>query len=148
VYLSSLDLSYIDLSDLPWDMHAGNMPYLYGVELSYNHFTKFPWEPTDSQYLTVLAVRGQRDAETGERCLSEWPQGIYNHRGLRGLYLGSNDIRKVDDVISTICYYLDISDNPNIVFPAEDICYAIQAGAYVLIYDKTQNITGCDILLD
>lgn len=148
VYLSSLDLSYNDLSDLPWDMHAGNMPYLYGVELSYNHFTKFPWEPTDSQYLTVLAVRGQRDAETGERCLSEWPQGIYNHRGLRGLYLGSNDIRKVDDVISTICYYLDISDNPNIVFPAEDICYAIQAGAYVLIYDKTQNITGCDILLD
>lgn len=148
IYLSSLDLSYNDLSDLPRNMHAGNMPYLYGVELSYNHFTEFPWEPTDSQYLTVFAMRGQRDAKTGERCFSDWPQGIYNHRGLRGLYLGSNDIRKVDDTISTICYYLDISDNPNIIFPAEDICYAIQAGAYILIYDKTQNITGCDILFN
>ena len=124
------------------------MPYLYGVELSYNHFTEFPWEPTDSQYLTVFAMRGQRDAKTGERCFSEWPQGIYNHRGLRGLYLGSNDIRKVDDTISTICYYLDISDNPNIVFDASDVCYNWMNGSYFLLYDKTQDIRGCEAMLD
>ena len=48
IYLTSLDLSYNDLSDLPWEMHAGNLPYLYGVELSFNKFKSFPWEPLDS----------------------------------------------------------------------------------------------------
>ena len=147
IYLTSLDLSYNDLTDLPWEMHAGNLPYLYGVELSFNKFKSFPWEPLDSQYLTVFALRSQRDDE-GKRCLSEWPTGIYQHRGLRGLYLGSNNFGKIQDTISTICYYLDISDNPNIVFDASDICYAIQQGAYILIYDKTQNILNCDILLN
>ena len=147
IYLVSLDLSYNDLKKLPWSMHAGNLPYLYGVELSYNKFTEFPWEVVDSQYLTVFAMRGQRDDE-GKRCFSDWPTGIYQHRGLRGLYLGSNNLKKIDDTISSICYYLDISDNPNIVFDASDICYYIQMGAYILIYDKTQNILNCDILLN
>lgn len=147
LYLVSLDLSYNDLSDLPWEMHAGNLPYLYGVELSYNKFSQFPWEPLDSQYLTVFAIRGQRNDE-GERCLSEWPTGLYNHRGLRGFYIGSNNLGKIQDTISTLIYYLDISDNPDIVFDASDICYAYQAGAYVLIYDKTQDIRNCPIMLN
>lgn len=147
IYLSSLDLSYNDLSDLPKDMHAGNLPYLYGVELSHNRFDEFPWEPLDSQYLTVLAIRSQRD-ENGERCLSDWPEGIYQHRGLRGFYIGSNNLGKIEDTISTICYYLDISDNPEIIFDASDVCYAIQAGAYILIYDKTQDIRNCDMLIN
>lgn len=147
IHLSSFDLSYNDLDDLPWEMHAGNMPYLYGVELSYNQFKEFPWEPLDSQYLTVFAIRGQRD-ENGARCFSDWPEGVYQHRGLRGLYLGSNNLGKIEDTISTICYYLDISDNPEIVFDASDICYAIQVGAYMLIYDKTQEIRNCDILFN
>ena len=146
VQLMSFDFSYNDLSDLPWEMHAGNMPYLYGVELSYNKFKEFPWEPLDSQYLTVFAIRGQRD-DNGARCLSDWPEGIYQHRGLRGFYIGSNNLGKIDDTISTLCYYLDISDNPEIVFDASDICYAYQAGAYILIYDKTQDIRNCDIML-
>lgn len=145
IQLQSFDFSYNDLKKLPWEMHAGNMPYLYGVELSYNQFSEFPWEPLDSQYLTVFAIRGQRD-ENGERCLSDWPEGIYQHRGLRGFYIGSNNLGKIEDTISTICYYLDISDNPEIVFDASDVCYAIQQGAYILIYDKTQDIRNCDIL--
>jgi Leucine-rich repeat (LRR) protein len=145
-HLVSLDLSYNDLTDLPSDMHSGNMPYMYGVELSYNQFSKFPWEPLDSQYLTVFAIRGQRD-ENGARCLSEWPTGLYNHRGLRGFYIGSNNLGKIEDTISTLIYYLDISDNPEIVFDASDICYAYQAGAYYLIYDKTQDIRNCDYML-
>ena len=145
IQLQSFDFSYNDLKKLPWEMHAGNMPYLYGVELSYNQFSEFPWGPLDSQYLTVFAIRGQRD-ENGERCLSEWPTGIYQHRGLRGFYIGSNNLGKIEDTISTICYYLDISDNPEIIFDASDICYAIYQGAYILIYDKTQDIRNCDIL--
>ena len=147
IYLTSLDLSYNDLDDLPWEMHAGNLPYLYGVELSFNKFSQFPWEPLDSQYLTVFAIRSQRN-DAGERCLSEWPTGLYNHRGLRGFYIGSNNLGKIEDTISTLIYYLDISDNPNIIFDASEICYAYQVGAYYLIYDKTQDIRNCDYMLN
>jgi Leucine-rich repeat (LRR) protein len=143
----SFDFSYNRLKDMPRDFHAGNMPYLYGVDLSFNRFESFPYYPLDAESLTVLSVRSQRN-ERGERCLREWPQGIYQHKGLRGLYLGSNDLGVIDDTISTLCYYLDISDNPNIVFDASDICYAWQVGAYILYYDKTQTILNCDVMLE
>ena len=143
----SFDLSYNRLKELPKDFHAGNMPYLYGVDLSFNRFEKFPYYVLDAAGLTVLSLRSQRD-ELGERCLREWPEGIYQHVGLRGLYLGSNDLREVTETISTLCYYLDISDNPNITFDASDICYAWQTGAYILFYDKTQRILNCDAMLE
>ena len=146
VYLTSFDFSYNRLKDLPKDFHAGNIPYLYGLDVSYNAFTIFPFEQFDMAGLTVFAIRGQRD-DNGERCLTEWPTGVYNHVGLRGLYLGSNDIRTVNDKISTLCYYLDISDNPNIVFDATDVCYEWQVGMYYLIYDKNQTILNCDLML-
>ena len=147
VNMQSFDLSYNKLKKLPRDMHSGNFPYLYGVDISFNSFSSFPYEPLDASGLTVLAVRSQRN-EKGERCLREWPTGIGQHKGLRGLYLGSNDLRKIDDSISTLIYYLDISDNPNIIFDAADICYAWQVGAYILIYDKSQNILNCDPMLN
>ena len=143
--LMSLDLSYNKLEKFPREMHAGNLPYLYGVDVSYNCFASFPWEPLDSFYLTVLSVRGQRNAQ-GERCLTEWPTGIYNHTGMRALYMGSNNLGKIDDTISYLIYVLDISDNPNIIFDATDICSAISSGLYTLIYDQTQEIRNCDIL--
>ena len=146
-YLMSLDLSYNKIKDLPYEFHGAHMPYLYGVDLSYNRFDHFPFEPFDAASLTMLAVRGQRDAN-GNRCLSEWPQGVYNHTGLRALYLGSNNIGKVEDTISYLIYYLDISDNPEIVFDATDICYNWMAGTYFLLYDKTQEIRGCDAMLE
>lgn len=145
--LMSIDLSYNKITKFPKDMHSGNLPYLYGVDVSYNSFASFPWEPLDSSYLTVLAVRGQRNAK-GERCLSEWPTGIYNHKGLRAFYIGSNNLGKIEDTISYLIYVLDISDNPNIVFDASDICDAYYAGLYQLIYDKTQDIRNCDIMLN
>lgn len=146
-FLVSLDLSYNHLSDLPSEFHAVHMPYFYGIDLSYNRFDHFPWEPFDSAYLTMMALRGQRN-EKGERCLKEWPTGMYNHKGLRAMYLGSNDLGKIEDYISYLIYYLDISDNPNIVFDASDICYYWQAGTYFLLYDKTQNIRNCEAMLN
>ncbi len=145
--LVSMDLSYNNLEDLPWEFHAGNMPYFYGLDISFNNFSEFPYEPLDCSGLTVLAIRSQHDAQ-GARSLREWPTGIGNHRGMRGLYIGSNDLRVIDDTISTLIYYLDISDNPNIVFDASDICYAWRVGAYILIYDKTQQILNCDYMLE
>lgn len=146
-YLMSIDLSYNNITKLPKDFHAGNLPYLYGLDLSFNSFSEFPYLPLDCSGLTVFAIRSQRDAE-GKRCLREWPTGIYKHTGLRGFYIGSNDLREVDDTISTLIYYLDISDNPNIVFDASDICYAWSVGAYILTYDKTQRILNCEAMLE
>lgn len=147
VDLVSLDLSYNYLTKLPREMHAGNMPYLYGVDVSFNRFSKFPTQPLDCSDLTVYAVRSQRDAD-GNRCLKEWPTGLFNHKGLRGFYIGSNNLGAINDTISTLIYYLEISDNPNIIFDAKDICYAWMNGAYILIYDKTQNIINCDYMLE
>ncbi len=144
--LASLDLTYNRLKELPKDFTAEDLPYLYGVALSYNAFASFPYKPLNSSGLTVFAVRGQRD-DNGARCLREWPTGIYKHTGLRGLFLGSNDLRKVDDKISYLIYNLDISDNPNIVFDASDICIYWRNGAYMLVYDKTQKIINCDEML-
>ena len=135
-----------NISEIPdGSFEYENSIYLTSLDLSYNKFKEFPWEPLDSQYLTVFAIRGQRD-DDGARCLADWPEGIYQHRGLRGFYIGSNNLGKIEDTISTICYYLDISDNPEIIFDASDVCYAIQVGAYILIYDQTQDIRNCPIL--
>lgn len=146
-YMMSIDLSYNRLTDIPREFHAANMPYFYGIDLSYNSFSEFPVEPFDCASLTTMAIRGQRD-KNGQRCLKEWPQGVWNHTGLRALYLGSNDMGKIDDTISYLIYYLDISDNPNIVFDASEICYNWMNGTYFLLYDKTQDIRGCDAMLD
>ncbi len=145
-YLMSFDLTYNKLTKLPKDFAADKLPYLYGVDISYNSFDAFPWAPLNCSGLTVFALRSQRNEE-GERTLREWPTGIYQHTGLRALYLGSNDIRKVSDTISYMIFYLDISDNPNITFNASDICEYWKAGAYSLIYDRTQNILGCEEML-
>jgi hypothetical protein len=62
--------------------------------------------------------------------------------------MGSNNLGMIDDTISYLIYYLDISDNPNIVFDASGICYYWQSGVYFLLYDKTQDIRGCDLMLN
>ena len=144
--LRTLDLRFNKLSKLPEDFYATKLPYLYGLDLSYNRFTSFPYEPLDMTTLTVFSFRYQRDAD-GNRCMREWPTGVYKHVGLRALYLGSNDIRKVDDEqISPTIFNLDISDNPNIIIDLSDICPWISANQFNLYYDKTQDIRGCDIL--
>lgn len=146
-YMTTIDIAFNRLKKFPKDFSAEKLPYLKGIDLGYNAFDKFPFEPLNCASLTAMDIRGQRD-DQGNRCLKEWPKGIANHFGLRGLYIGSNDLRKIDDTISTLIYYLDISDNPNITFDASGICYAWQQGAYVLIYDKSQNILNCDKMLE
>lgn len=145
-FLVSLDLSYNHLDDLPSEFHAVHMPYFYGIDLSYNRFDHFPFEPFDSAYLTTMALRGQRD-EKGNRCMKEWPQNMFMHSGLRAMYLGSNDIGKVEDELSYLIYILDVADNPNLVLDVSGICYYIQAGVFFLMYDKTQDIRGCDVIM-
>lgn len=145
-YLSTLDLSYNRLSDLPdADICKANLPYLYGIDVSCNAFAEFPKHVLDIEALTVVSIRQQRDDE-GNRILSDWPTGIGNHPKMSALYIGSNDYGLIDDVISPYILLFEIKDNPNISIDVSSVCPYIEKGYYELVYDSTQDIRGCDAL--
>ena len=146
-YLQTLDLSYNKLTDLPKDLWSNNIPYLYGIDLSYNCFIEFPYEPLDGAYLTTFGIRHQRD-EQGNRTLKIWPTGLYTCPSLVAFYIGSNDLRKIEDTISPYLRYFEIKDNPNISIDLSGVCDYYRLGYNLLIYDKTQDIRGCDYLLE
>lgn len=147
-YLSTIDLSYNRLKAIPeGDFSAENIPYLYGIDLSNNALESFPKAPLGVESLTVISVRCQRD-DNGNRSLKEWPIGIGNCPKLAALYIGSNDIGKVEDTISPYILIFEIKDNPNIdITLSQEICDLIKKEYYLLVYDSTQNIKGCDALL-
>jgi len=92
-----------------------------------------------------MLIRNQRNAE-GVRTLRTWPTGLYTCPSLRAFYIGGNDLRKIDDTISYMIYIFEIIDNPNISIDVSDVCPYIKAGRYQLIYNRTQDIRGCDAL--
>lgn len=143
--LEALDLSYNKLSKLSDDFYAVRLPYLTGIDLSYNSFSEFPTAPLSISALQRYIIRHQRD-ENGNRCLREWPVGLYRCPSMTFFLIGSNDLRKVEDTLSPYIYYLEIADNPNISIDVTDLCPYIEAGAFLLIYDKTQDIRGCGAL--
>lgn len=124
---------------------ATTLPYLTNMDVSFNCFSKFPTEPLNSSVLQAFGIRHQRD-EQGNRTLREWPEGITKCPSLYQLQIGSNDIRKVNEPMTPRLYILDIKDNPNISIDMSQVCPYIKAGAYLLFYDKTQDIRGCDAL--
>lgn len=149
-YLTTIDLSHNKLSKLPDSFNGENMHYLSQIDMSYNRFDAFPYRAVNSQYTLTFVFRGQRDAD-GNRCMKEWPTGIgASLFRLRGLFLGSNDLGKITDNISHLCYRLDISDNPNISIDLTNICPYIKAGVFDLMYSPNQDIRGCDdaLILD
>ena len=107
----------------------------------------FPWGLANISYLNTLIMRNQRD-DDGNRVYKEWPTNIGNHKGLRALLLGGNDIGKVPETekLSYLINTLDVSDNPNLILNVSSVCPYIKAGMYLLIYDTTQDIRGCDYL--
>jgi hypothetical protein len=144
--LVSIDFTFNKLKEIPAeDFYPTNLPYLYGVEFSYNEFANFPVAPLSCNGLTVFSIRHQRDKD-GNRILRQWPNGIYKCPSLRAFFIGSNDYRKIEDYISPDIRVFDIKDNPNISIDISDVCPYIQAGYYKLMYDPWQNIQGCDAL--
>ena len=143
--LTIIDLRFNKLTSLSDDFRATTLPYLSNMDVSYNCFSKFPTQPLNSSQLKAFGIRHQRDAE-GNRILREWPTGITTCPSLIQLQIGSNDIRKVDEKLTPQLYILDIGDNPNISIDVTSVCPYIEAGMYVLIYDTTQDIRGCDAL--
>lgn len=146
-FISTIDLSYNRLTEIPYkDFSAENLPYLYGIDLSNNALTSLPQAPLGIESLTVISARCQRD-DAGNRTLKEWPVGIGNCPKLMTLYIGSNDIGKVDDTISPYILIFEIKDNPNIdITLSNEVCDLIKKDLYLLVYDSTQNIKGCDAL--
>lgn len=145
--MTSLDLSNNRLEKLPDDLNGTTMPHLYGIDISGNQFSAFPWGLANISYLNTLIMRNQRD-DDGNRVYKEWPTNIGNHKGLRALLLGGNDIGKVPETekLSYLINTLDVSDNPNLILNVSSVCPYIKAGMYLLIYDTTQDIRGCDYL--
>ena len=144
--LTTIDLSYNRLTELPYDdFSASNLPYLYGIDLSSNAFEEFPYAPLSINALTVMSIRQQRDDE-GNRTLREWPTGIGQCPRMAAFYIGSNDLRKIEDTISPYILLFEIKDNPNISIDLSSVCPYIEMGYYELIYDSTQDIRGCDAL--
>lgn len=145
--MTSLDLSNNRLEKLPDALDGSKMPHLYGIDISGNQFSAFPWGLANISYLNTLIMRNQRD-DDGNRVYKEWPTSIGNHKGLRALLLGGTDIGKVPETerLSYLINTLDVSDNPSIVLNVSSVCPYIKAGMYLLIYDTTQDIRGCDYL--
>jgi hypothetical protein len=113
--------------------------------ISSNAFEAFPYAPLSIDRLTVLSIRQQRD-DNGNRTLREWPTGIGTHKSMAAFYIGSNDLRRIDDTISPYILLFEIKDNPNISIDLSNVCPYIEMGYYELIYDSTQDIRGCDAL--
>ena len=143
--LTVIDLRFNKLTKLSADFRATTLPYLKNMDISYNCFSKFPTAPLNSSQLQAIGIRHQRDAN-GNRILREWPTGITTCPSLIQLQIGANDIRKVNETLTSQLYILDIKDNPNISIDVTSVCSQIRAGRYKLIYDKTQDIRGCDAL--
>ena len=140
-----LDLSYNKLSSLPDDFLPTNIPYLYGLDISYNCFSKFPYNPLNCDRLDVFNIRHQRD-EKGTRILKEWPTGLYQCPSLTRFFIGSNNLGKIEDTFTSRLRILEIADNPDISIDLSTIAAYIKAGYTMLIYDSTQDIRGCDFL--
>ena len=143
--LEALDLSHNKLTKLSDDFYTVTLPYLTWIDLSYNCFSKFPTSPLGIATLQQFHIRHQRD-EYGNRCLREWPTGLYTCPSMFYFTIGSNDLRKIEDTISPYIRMFEIKDNPNISIDLTEVCDYIAAGYYMLIYDKTQDIRGCNIL--
>ena len=144
--LQVIDFRFNKLTSLSDDFRSTTLPYLTNMDLSYNCFTEVPTQPLNSAVLRAFAINHQRDEQTKQRCLRTWPTGITTCPSLIQFQIGSNDIRKVDETLTSHLYILNIADNPNISIDVTSVCPYIKAGVYMLFYDKNQDIRGCDAL--
>ncbi len=144
--LQIIDFRFNKLTSLSDDFRSTTLPYITNMDLSYNCFTEVPVEPLNSAVLRAFAINHQRDDVTDQRCLRTWPTGITTCPSLIQFQIGSNDIRKVEETLTSHLYIVNIADNPNISIDVTSVCPYIKAGMYMLFYDKTQDIRGCDAL--
>lgn len=143
---SAMDLGSNRLKKLPDDFNALTFPYMTALDLSGNAFEEYCWRAMNLPNLATFIFRAQRD-DRGFRCMKEWPAGIYAHHGMRALLLGSNDIRKVEDArLKSIRFYVDLTDNPNLVIDLTEACPFVMDGDVYFELSPGQDVRGCDII--
>lgn len=121
------------------------LPYLSGVDFSFNSFVNFPTLVLNVSTLNQLRLPGQRDAQ-GRRTLKDWPQNFDKHYTIRIFDVSYNDIRKVGSIPATL-NYLNVQENPNIdMTMPEGLCARFSEGTFAFLYDDTQYIVGCPAL--
>jgi Leucine-rich repeat (LRR) protein len=150
--LRQFTMSYNKLSALPESFNGANMPAVIMVDFNGNRFKNIPRNVVSLRAMEVLRFREQRD-EYGNRCMTQWPDGIATHPGLFQVFLGSNDIGEIrreeayNPRIFNRIYVIEIADNPNISLALTEVeCQGITMGNYFLQYDPSQDISGCNAL--
>lgn len=144
---TALDLAQNRLKKLPTDFNARTFTFMSGLDLSGNAFEDFAWQALNVASLQQFLFRGQRN-DAGYRCMRVWPSGIFAHRGLKVLYLGSNDIRKVfDGTLEKIRFSIELTDNPNLSIDLTPLCPYMTAGQVSFLFDPGQDVRGCDAVV-
>ena len=143
--LQVIDFRFNKLTSLSDDFRSTTLPYITNMDVSYNSFSEVPTQPLNSANLRAFAINHQRD-DNYNRCLRNWPTGITTCPSLIQFQIGDNDIRKVEETLTSHLYILNIKGNPNISIDVTSVCPYIKAGLYMLFYDKDQDIRGCDAL--
>lgn len=140
----SLDLAQNRLSELPAEFNNRTFGYMVGLDLTSNAFSSFAWRAMDLSNLTILLFRSQRD-DRGYRCMREWPISIFRHHALQVIYLGSNDIRQVNDgTLERLRIDMELTDNPNLSIDLTPLCPYITAGLVSFLFDPGQDVRGCE----
>lgn len=146
-YLQALDCSGNNLTDIPSGFNSENLPYLTGVEFSYNRFNDFPTNILNVSSITQLLLSSQgyfKDPDTEKkwvRSMTTWPENLHRHSSLKQVDFSGNDFRSVTN-FPTNLNSLNVTDNPNLqmTIPTH-IVYLINSGYFLLYYDEDQNIT-------
>lgn len=126
------------------------MPFLTGIDLSYNAFTEFPTTLFNGYGITTFFLSsqiGRVDGDVTYRCFSKWPDGIEQYAGLLVLKMDYNDIRHIKTFPAKL-NYLNIlgNDNLSVAIPT-DVCTRLMNGTFTMDYETSQKgITGCPAL--
>lgn len=146
--LQAWDLSGNNLRYIPYKFNVETFPYLTGLNLSQNCFSKFPIEVFNVQRLYKLYISSQTDRDGNTRCLKEFPSGMDQVFGLRFLDVSGNDIRIIsEEDFPGILMEFNVADNPNLEMTIpSSVCESIVKGTYMLGFDSDQYILGCPAL--
>lgn len=137
--ITALEMTGNRLKYVPSNFNVENMPYLDGVDLSYNHFARFPYDVLYCP-LAQLRISNQFDPATGKKTLKEWPLNIDKQPTLRVLDVHGNDMRNVQS-FPVMLNYLDIHGNPNIsISVPQEILRRIMQGSFKLLFEEDQDV--------
>lgn len=164
--LQAIDFSSNNLEYLPNEFGLETLPYVTGLNLSYNCFASFPM-PAFTLILNKLYLNDQNSVKkdkNGEpvkdnlgggnvtvRCLKTWPSSLTTYPAyatLRLLDVSYNDIRMITErdypkLLSS--FNVSANDNLEMYIPS-DVCSKIASGMVQLGFSSNQFINGCPIL--